>query len=363
MRIGIVGGGQLGRMLALAAAPLGLSVRVLGTDPDDPALLVARGSVGRYDDVAALRALAREVDVLTYEFENIPARALAAAIDGTGAVLHPPLVALEVGSDRLREKSTFEALGIPTAPFRDVPDAEALARAVAELGLPLVLKTRRLGYDGKGQKVLRAPADVPGAFEALLGVPCIVERFVPFRREVSLVAARSSAGEVVFHPLVENEHRGGILFRTRVLPEGPRTDEAERHVRALLDHFGHVGVLALEMFDTDAGLVANELAPRVHNSGHWSQDGCATSQFEQHLRAIAGLPLGRTFVRGAAAMVNCVGALPDLAALSALPDVHVHVYGKAPRPGRKVGHVNVIAPDEAALDARLAGVEALVRWA
>jgi 5-(carboxyamino)imidazole ribonucleotide synthase len=177
------------------------------------------------------------------------------------------------------------------------------------------------------------------------------------------VAARSSRGEVAFHPLVENEHRGGILYRTRVLARGPRTEEAERHVRALLDRFGYVGVLALEMFDTDLGLVANELAPRVHNSGHWSQDGCATSQFEQHLRATCGLPLGRTDVRGAAAMVNLVGALPELAPLCALPDVHVHLYGKAPRPGRKVGHVNVVAEDEATLDARLREVEALVRWA
>ena len=355
-------------MIALSAAPLGHEVRVLGLSEDDPALSVARGVVGRsYDDAEALAQLCASVDVVTYEFENVPAAPLAAAVAQAGVVLAPSLDALTTASDRLLEKRIFAELSIPTAPFVAVDGQADVERAVRELSLPLVLKTRRLGYDGKGQRVIRAPSDADGAFAALGGVPCIAEAFVRFTREVSLVAARAVSGEVAFYPLAENEHRGGILFRSVALDRGEVAElqaKAEAHVRALLPRLGYVGVIALEMFHAEGGsLVANEIAPRVHNTGHWTQEGAVTSQFEQHVRAITGAPLGSTARRGHAAMVNLVGALPDVSALLALPDVHVHLYGKAARPGRKLGHVNVVATDAAAMRDRLAQVEALVRWA
>lgn len=368
MRIGIVGSGQLGRMIALSAAPLGHEVWVLGTSESDPALAVARGVIGAgYDDAFALASLVSRVDVVTYEFENVPAKPLSSAVELTGVSLSPPLKALATSSDRWIEKQTFESLAIPTSPFAAIDSQADLESAVATLGLPLVLKTRRLGYDGKGQRVLRASSDVAGAFDALGAVPCIAERFVDFAREVSLVAARSSAGELAFYPLAENVHREGILYRTVALD---RTEAsalhqlAESHVRALLTALDYVGVMALEMFEArDGTLIANEIAPRVHNTGHWTQDGAITSQFEQHVRAITGAPLGSTGRRGHAAMVNLVGAVPDVAALLALPDVHLHLYGKSARPGRKLGHVNVLAPTAQALTERLAQVERLIYWA
>jgi 5-(carboxyamino)imidazole ribonucleotide synthase len=368
MRIGIVGSGQLGRMIALSAAPLGHEVWVLGTSESDPALAVARGVIGAgYDDAFALTSLAGRVDVVTYEFENVPAPPLAAAVEQAGVPLAPPLKALATSSDRWIEKQTFEALQIPTAPFASIDSQADLDDAAASLGLPLVLKTRRLGYDGKGQRVLRSSSDVTGAFEALGAVPCIAERFVDFLREVSLVAARSSTGEVAFYPLAENVHRQGILYRTVALDRSasPALHQlAETHVRALLTALDYVGVMAIEMFEArDGTLIANEIAPRVHNTGHWTQDGAVTSQFEQHVRAITGAPLGDTTRRAHAAMVNLVGTLPDVAALLAMPDVHLHLYGKSARPGRKLGHVNVLAPSAEALSERLGEVERLIHWA
>lgn len=368
VRIGIVGSGQLGRMIALAAAPLGHEVRILGTSDGDPGLAVARGVLAKgYDDEEALFRLASSVDVVTYEFENVPTAPVAAACARAGVPLLPSLDALTTASDRWLEKSTFRALSIPTAAFRDVSSQAALDEAVRELGLPLVLKTRRMGYDGKGQRVLRTPDDVVDAFASLGSVPCIVESFVAFRREVSLVAARTvrpTGEEIAFYPLAENEHRSGILYRSIALsPDDALQAQAEAHVRALLAHLDYVGVIALEMFEgRDGVLVANEIAPRVHNTGHWTMDGAVTSQFEQHVRAITRAPLGATTRRAPSAMVNLVGLIPAIDPLIALPDVHVHLYGKAPRPARKVGHVNVVAQAEDALRARLAEVEALVTW-
>lgn len=367
MRIGIVGSGQLGRMIALSAAPLGHEVWVLGTGESDPGLAVARGVIGAgYNDAFALASLASRIDVVTYEFENVPAQPLAEAVQAAGVALYPPLKALRTSSDRLLEKQTFEALAIPTSPFEAIESQRDLDDAVARLGLPSVLKTRRLGYDGKGQRVLRSPDDVASAFAALGEVPCIAERFVDFVREVSLVAARSSAGEVAFYPLAENVHREGILYRSVALDADATAALhalAERHVYALLDALEYVGVLALELFEArDGTLIANEIAPRVHNTGHWTQEGAVTSQFEQHVRAITGAPLGDTSRRAHAAMVNLVGAVPDMGALLALPDVHLHLYGKSARPGRKLGHVNVLAPSAEALRERLLEVEALIRW-
>jgi len=368
MRIGIVGSGQLGRMIALSAAPLGHEVWVLGTSEGDPALAVARGVIGAgYDDAFALASLVGRVDVVTYEFENVPAQPLSEAIEGSAVSLAPSLKALRTSSDRWIEKQTFESLSIPTAPFAAIDSQADLDRAVASLGLPLVLKTRRLGYDGKGQRVLRSATDVDGAFAVLGEVPCIAERFVDFVREVSLVAARSRVGELAFYPLAENVHREGILYRTVALDrsESPALHAlAESHVRALLEALDYVGVMAIEMFEArDGTLIANEIAPRVHNTGHWTQDGAVTSQFEQHVRAITGAPLGSTERRGHAAMVNLVGAVPDVAALLALPDVHLHLYGKSARPGRKLGHVNVLAASADALTERLEQVEGLIQWA
>jgi 5-(carboxyamino)imidazole ribonucleotide synthase len=384
LRIGILGGGQLGRMLGLAGIPLGLRFRFL--DPGgDGAPAGAVGSVveGDYADPAALERFSRGLDLVTWEFENVPvasARALARKVP-----VFPPPEALEAAQDRWVEKETFRRLGIPVALSRPVDTRADLEAAVDEVGLPAILKTRRFGYDGKGQALLRTRADLDTAWNDMGGSPLILEGFVRFQRELSLLVARSRSGETRSWPLTENVHRNGIL-RTSLVPSGaPRVHElqaeAERYGASLLDHLGYVGVLAIEFFETDEGLVANEMAPRVHNSGHWTQDGAFTSQFENHLRAILGLPLGPTGLRGGAgggaAMVNFIGGLPSREQVlgTTLPSagddevadvrsgragpgdaavvVALHLYDKAPRPGRKVGHVNVWGGRRASVEAAL----------
>ncbi|MBX3271489.1 MAG: 5-(carboxyamino)imidazole ribonucleotide synthase [Sandaracinaceae bacterium] len=352
--IGILGGGQLGRMLALAGHPLGHSFVVLTPERDAPAAAVAETIVADYDDPRALAALAARVEVVTYEFENVPAAAVATL--SPRVPVRPGGEALVVASDRLNEKARFRELGIPTAPFASVESAAELEAAVRDIGLPGVLKTRRLGYDGKGQRVLQSRRDVEGAFTGLGAVPLLYEGFVAFRRELSIVAVRGLDGEVAFYPLVENRHEGGILRFTRA----PAADvpaalqaRAEGYARALLESLDYVGVLALELFDDGTELLANEIAPRVHNSGHWTIEGAETSQFENHLRAILGAPLGSCAARGQSAMINLIGDAPDPLAIQAVPGAHLHLYGKAPRPGRKLGHVTVTAPDAATLDARV----------
>jgi 5-(carboxyamino)imidazole ribonucleotide synthase len=322
--VGCIGGGQLGRMLALAGAPLGVRLRFL-----DPALGACAGElgelvVGAYDDPAALDRLAEGADVVTYEFENVP----VGAARRVGAVPDPR--ALELGQDRLVEKELFQRLGIATAPFGTVED----------VGTPALVKSRRLGYDGKGQRVAEAVEPI-GADE-------LAEAIVPFDRELSIVAVRGKDGETAFYPLAENEHRGGILAISRA-PAAPALQAgAEALARRLLDELDYVGVLAVELFDVDGALLANEFAPRVHNTGHWTIDGAETSQFENHLRAILGVPLGSTAPRGESAMVNLVGDVPPLERLLAVPGAHVHLYGKASRPGRKLGHVTLVdAEDDA----------------
>lgn len=347
MRIGILGGGQLGRMLALAAHPLGHSVAVLAQSGDEPACAVASPFLGAFDDEALLARFAREVDVVTYEFENVPAR----AVEVVSAItpVRPGARSLVVASDRGNEKELFRGLGIGTAPFRRIDDQEGLEAAARELGFPCVLKTRRLGYDGKGQKVLRTELDVVGAFAALGAVPCLLEGFVRFSRELSILGVRGVSGEVQTYPLVENAHREGILFRTdapasRIDAELAST--ASRAMEAILGELDHVGVLALELFDAGGSLLANEIAPRVHNTGHFSIEGATTSQFESHVRAITGEPLGETSCRGASVMINLVGAIPPREAILAVPGAHLHLYGKREaRPGRKMGHVTVCEPD------------------
>ncbi|MBM4109470.1 MAG: 5-(carboxyamino)imidazole ribonucleotide synthase [Phycisphaerae bacterium] len=353
--IGVLGGGQLGRMLALAGHRLGLWLRFYDRAPDAVAGHVGELQVGEFTDAARLERFAAGLDVVTYEFENVPidtARHLSRLV----AVLPAP-IALEQAQDRLREKDLFTRLGIATPPFRDVESRAALDLAVADLGLPAVLKTRRLGYDGKGQAVLRGPAEVDRAWDRLAGsAPLILESLVAFEREVSIIAARSTRGEVAFYPLVENEHRDGILRLSRC-PAPRSTAPVERQARdaaaALMAAMDYAGVLTVEFFDVGGRLLANEMAPRVHNSGHWTIDGAATSQFENHLRAILGLPLGDCSPTGHAAMINLIGTHPPLERLAAIPGARVHLYGKEPRPGRKLGHVTIVESDGGVLARRL----------
>jgi 5-(carboxyamino)imidazole ribonucleotide synthase len=350
VKIGILGGGQLARMIALAGHPLGLSFRVLEPGANPSAAAVAEHVRGGWDDPAALDRFADGLDVVTYEFENVPVAA-AARLAARLPVLPPPR-ALEVAQDRLAEKRFFRQHGIDTAPFLPVDDADALRSAVAELGLPAVLKTRREGYDGKGQIVLHDEAEVQTAWQRLGGRALILEAFVPFRRELSVVAVRGQGGDVRAWPITENVHRDGILRTSRAPAalEPALRGTAERYARTVLEGLGYVGVLAIELFDTGQGLLANEMAPRVHNSGHWTIEGAVTSQFENHARAVAGLPLGSTEPRGHAAMVNLIGELPAIGAALRIDGAHLHLYGKDPRPGRKLGHITCVAADPAAAE-------------
>jgi 5-(carboxyamino)imidazole ribonucleotide synthase len=352
MKIGIIGAGQLGQMLALAGFPLALQFRFLDSSPGSPGAQVAPIVVGAFDDIEALRKLAGEVDIVTYEFENVPVAALHEM--AATRPCFPPVDALRVSQDRILEKELFSRLGIPTPPYRAVDTLADLEAGVAALGLPCVLKTRRLGYDGRGQRVLKKRADVGPAWEALGSAPLILEGFVKFDREVSIIGARSTRGETRSYPIVTNTHREGILRVTVAPTRDARLQRAaEGHLRRVLDHFGYAGVLTIEFFVAGGRLIANEMAPRVHNSGHWTIEGAVTSQFENHLRAILGLPLGDTRPVGHAAMVNYIGTMPDRDRVLALPGAHHHDYGKAPRANRKLGHCTVVAPTAAQRDAVL----------
>jgi len=371
--VAVLGGGQLGRMLGLAGIPMGLRFRFLDPVAGAPAAAVGELVVGALGDEAALTATAAGAAAVTYEWEGVPASAaiFLAEADATPPTrpVRPGALPLEVAQDRLTEKLACQRLGIPTPPFAPVETRAELDSAIEAVGgLPAVLKTRRGGYDGKGQAVLRAASDVDAAWAELrpesTGAPLILERFVPFQRELSVIAVRSAAGEVACWPLVENHHREGIL-RLSLAP-APGLSPAlqargEELVALLATALDHVGVLTVELFEHDGELLVNELAPRVHNSGHWTIEGAETSQFENHLRAVLGWPLGSTAVRGSAAMVNCIGALPDRDEILAIPGAHLHDYGKTPRRGRKVGHVTVTAPDDATRDERVARVQAVVR--
>jgi 5-(carboxyamino)imidazole ribonucleotide synthase len=342
MKIGIIGAGQLGRMLALAGYPLAQQFVFLDSSADSPGGQVAPIVTGAFDDPRSLERLAAEVDLVTYEFENVPVTALE-KVASTRPVW-PPVEALRVSQDRLLEKQLFTQLRIPTPPFRAVDSLDDLRAAVRQLGLPCVLKTRRLGYDGKGQRYLRKPADIEPAWDALGSAPLILEGFIDFEREVSIVGVRSTTGEMRAYPIVANTHRDGILRVTLAPHRNPVLQKAaEVLLKRVLRHFDYAGVLTLEFFVRKGKLVANEMAPRVHNSGHWTIEGAATSQFENHLRAILGLPLGDTTPVGHCAMVNFIGNLPARDAILALPGVHWHDYGKEPRPGRKIGHCTVVA--------------------
>jgi 5-(carboxyamino)imidazole ribonucleotide synthase len=359
--IAVLGGGQLGRMLGLAGVASGLTFRFLDPSAEAPAAAVGALVVGDLDSEAALDEVVRGASVVTYEWEGVPADA-ARHVARTHRVA-PGIRALEVSQDRAAEKALFASLAIPTAKVANVDDRDDLEAAVAAIGFPAVLKTRRGGYDGKGQFVLRAAADVDAAWAQLGGVPLILEGFVAFRRELSIVAARADDGVMACWPVVENEHRDGVLNVTRAPAPGctPALQAAaERHAKAVFDALDFVGVGCVELFETDDALLANELAPRVHNSGHWTIEGAQTSQFENHLRAILGRPLGATRAIGVSAMVNCLGTMPDPAAVLAIEGAHLHDYGKEPRPGRKVGHVTLTAPDEATLEPRLERLRAII---
>jgi 5-(carboxyamino)imidazole ribonucleotide synthase len=363
--VGVLGGGQLGRMLGLAGVPLGLAFRFLDPTPEAPGGVVGALHVAALDDEAAAAAVADGCEVVTYEWEGVPVATARAA--AARAPVRPGLEPLGVAQDRLAEKTTLSHLDVAVTPFAPVDDAAALPAALERVGLPAVLKTRRGGYDGKGQRVLRSADDAAGAWEALGSVPLILEALVSFERELSLVAVRGLDGATACYPLVETEHEHGILRVVRApAPRitAARQADAETIARRLLDKLEYVGVLTVELFERDGDLLANELAPRVHNSGHWTIEGADTSQFENHLRAVLGWPLGSTAARGHSAMVNALGELPDRAAVLRVPAAHLHDYGKTPRPGRKVGHVTVTADSASTRDDRLTALRSLVEgWA
>jgi len=370
--IGILGGGQLGYMLALAGYPLGLHFRFLDPSPEAPVGRIATRITAQFTDRSALKKFAAGLELVTYEFENVPvetARFLAERVP----VLPPP-AALEAAQDRLNEKRLFQRLGIATTEFAAVAGREALEGAVQQIGLPAILKTCRMGYDGKGQWILRSAEDInrarselpaataPGAGKrrgaeaSQPSTPFLLERLVPCTRELSVLAVRGRTGETAFYPLVENHHRGGIL-RLSLAPE-PQLDRAVQHAaedaaRRVFDALQYVGVLAIEFFEHEGCLLANEMAPRVHNSGHWTIEGAVTSQFENHLRAVVGLPLGSTHAIGCSAMLNLISEVPDSAEVLAVRDAHLHLYSKSARAGRKLGHVTLRASSPEQLASRL----------
>ncbi len=361
--VAVLGGGQLGRMLGLAGIPLGLTFRFLDPSPDAPAAAVGTLVVGALDDPVALDEVARGADFVTYEWEGVPAE--SARRVGLVAPVRPGDRPLEVSQDRLAEKQTFRRLDIPVAEFAPVDGPDGLDAAIEAVGgHPVVLKTRRGGYDGKGQVVLRAPTDHAAASALLAsGQALIVEALVPFTRELSVLAVRGVDGAVATWPLVENRHAEGIL-RVSIAPAPSVSPalaaEAETIAERLLGDLDHVGVLAIELFEHEGHLLANEIAPRVHNSGHWTIEGAETSQFENHLRAVIGWPLGSTAARGHSVMVNCIGAMPDADEVLAIDGAHVHDYGKAPRALRKVGHVTAVAETPERRDALRAELEAAI---
>jgi 5-(carboxyamino)imidazole ribonucleotide synthase len=349
--IGILGGGQLGRMLALAAARLGFKCHVLCPDPHSPAFdVVRRVTEADYADMAALDRFANDVDVVTYEFENVPAET-ATFLSARKPVLPDPKV-LATTQDRLIEKAFVRSLGIATANFAAVDSPADLTAALATIGKPAVLKTRRFGYDGKGQAMIRDDAGAE-LFNELGGQPQILEAFVPFEREISVVAARAASGQIESFDVTENEHADHILKTSRVPAaiSGALATEARRVAETIADAFGYVGVLAVEMFVVKDGrghaVLVNEIAPRVHNSGHWTIDGASVSQFEQHIRAVAGWPLGKPIRRGRIEMTNLLGdEANDVTSWLTMPGTAVHLYGKtAARPGRKMGHVTRVFPE------------------
>ena len=375
MTIGILGGGQLGYMLALAGYPLGLHFRFLDPSPEAPVGRIATRITAPFTDRSALKKFAHGLELVTYEFENVPVQTAQFLAEQVPVL--PPPAALEAAQDRLAEKDLFRRLDIPVTHFAPVSDGKSFDAAVKEIGLPSILKTCRMGYDGKGQWPLRTAEDIARARTDLAGelasaqkgdgdaakrdARFILERFVPFTRELSILGIRSQSGETGFYPLIENHHRGGIL-RLSLAP-APRLEPAlqqfaEDAARRVFDALKYVGVLAIEFFEDEGRLLANEMAPRVHNSGHWTIEGAVTSQFENHLRAVMDYPLGATSPIGCSAMLNLIGELPNSAEALAVHDAHVHLYSKSPREGRKLGHVTLRASSPEQLATRLSELPA-----
>jgi len=346
--IGILGAGQLGRMLALAGYPLGHRFRFLDPASDSPAGLLADHLALDYSDTSTLEQFAHGLDVVTYEFENVPVEA-ARHLEKFVSV-YPPSLALEKAQDRFVEKSFFQELGIPTPKFT----INGIDNGFTDgngFGFPAVLKTRRMGYDGKGQSIVHSQAEVA----AEKAVDCILEEFVSFDRELSIIAVRNMSGETKFYPLIENHHRDGILRLSLVIGNvsAELQAQAEEYATRVMSALDYIGVLTIEFFEKDGQLLANEMAPRVHNSGHWTIEGAVTSQFENQVRAVCDAPLGSTNPLGVCAMVNLVGTLPDETSILKIEGAHLHLYDKAPRPKRKLGHITLVEKDVATLNEKL----------
>ena len=348
-------------MLALAGYPLGIRCLFLDRSAMAPAAQVAPIITGELEDAAGLAELAARSDVVTFDWENISGGALAPLEKLT--LVRPPRAALEVSQDRIAEKALFSKLRIPVAAHAAIDSKEELIRSARKLGLPGVLKTRRMGYDGKGQFVVRDMAQIDEAWAAIGGMGLIYEKFQDFSREVSIVGARSARGDTVFYPLSANSHGGGILHYSIAPYANPRLERSARtYLKRVMNALAYVGVLTIEFFVVKGRLVANEMAPRVHNSGHWTIEGCVTSQFENHLRAICDLPLGSTRALGHTAMVNFLGTMPDRGRLLAVEGLAFHDYGKEPRPGRKLGHCTILKNRARERNSALAGVLNSVQW-
>jgi len=358
MIIGMLGGGQLSLMLAEAARPLDLDVVFIDPAEDACARQAAKQIIASYDDPEALFELAGRSDVVTYEFENVPNQSVTTLSQSLN--VYPAANALAIAQDRLFEKNQFVELDIPVPAFRNIGSLNDLQQAVAEVGLPAVLKTRRFGYDGKGQAVIKKEDEIATAWKTVGEAPSILEAFMPFDREVSIIAVRDQQGNHQTYPISENIHKDGILDQSFSRSNDPMFEQAEQYISKLMDELEYVGVLALELFQVGDELYANEFAPRVHNSGHWTIEGSVCSQFENHMRAVAGLSLGEISLNGHSVMLNCIGEMPDVSKIKELAGVAVHDYGKAAREGRKVGHITLTAESDEGLDKLLNQVNGLL---
>jgi 5-(carboxyamino)imidazole ribonucleotide synthase len=362
MHVGIVGAGQLGRMLALSGYPIGVRCLFLDRSADTPGAQVAPSLIGDLEDAALLAELAARSDVVTFDWENISGSALSPLEKITQ--IRPPRAALEVSQDRIAEKALFTRLKIPVAAHCAIDSRGELIGALKKIGLPGVLKTRRLGYDGKGQYVLRSAADVDQAWAAIGAAGLIYEKFQDFSREVSLVGVRSAGGQTLFYPLSCNTHGGGILRHSVAPFTNARLEKSARlYLKRVMRALDYIGVLTLEFFVVRGSLIANEMAPRVHNSGHWTIEGCVTSQFENHLRAVCDMPLGSTRPLGHTAMINFIGLMPDRERLLAIDGLAYHDYGKTPRPGRKLGHCTILRRLPKERNRALSNTLKLIEWA
>ena len=359
MKVGILGGGQLARMLALSGYPLDLEFIILDPSKEAGAVGLGEHLHGEYDDPVLLAELAKKADVITYEFENVPAKVAAFLAEQTQ--VYPAPNALEVAQDRLVEKNFFQQLNIQTAPYAEVDSLQDCQRVMQNIAYPAIIKSRRMGYDGKGQVVIKSAEQLPAAWESMQGAPSIIEGFVNFQREVSIIAARRANGDVAFYPVSENVHDKGILRVAKCCTNDGVQQKAENIATRVLNSLDYVGIIAIELFDVEGELVANEFAPRVHNSGHWTIEGSETSQFENHLRAILDLPLGSTQTRGYTGMVNFIGDVPETKEVLSINHAHHHLYAKSPRKSRKVAHATVRTDDEASFSHSLKQLLALAQ--